>query len=180
MRGIFGRGLRVGSAEIKLGLCMTLSRAKELSRKAVANQRLTAQQRRFAEAYVESGNRDLALRAAGYTPYRQTAQGLLAKPQVIAEVRRQEELRLNLECLPAAINLLQRALTDDTFPANSRVAAAKIVMDRTIGKEDAAAGKEPHEMTAEELQRAIEQLEREAGNRAKVINPDASKDDVFE
>ena len=53
-------------------------------------------------------------------------------------------------------------------------------MDRTIGKEDAAAGKEPHEMTAEELQQAIEQLEREAGNRAKVINPSASKDDVFE
>lgn len=129
---------------------------------------------------MQTGNRKFALQTAGYSPYKQTAQNLMQRPQVIAEVRRQEELRLNLECLPAAINLLQRALTDDTFPANSRVAAAKIVMDRTIGKEDAAAGKEPHEMSAEELQRAIEQLEREAGNRAKVINPDASKDDVFE
>lgn len=129
---------------------------------------------------MESGNRDYALRAAGYSPHRQTAQGLINKTQVIAEVRRQEELRLNLECLPAAVGLLQRALTDDSFPANARVSAAKIVMDRTIGKEDAAAGKEPHEMTAEELQRAIEQLEREAGNRAKVINLDASEPDVFE
>lgn len=151
-----------------------------MSQKGVVDQRLTLQQRRFAEAFVETGNRDYALRKAGYAPHRPTATKLMERPQVIAEVRRQEELRLNLECLPAAINLLQRALTDDTFPANSRVAAAKIVMDRTIGKEDAAAGKEPHEMTAEELQRAIEQLEREAGNRAKVINPDASKDDVFE
>lgn len=104
----------------------------------------------------------------------------MRKAHIIAEVRRQEELRLNLEALPAAVSLLTRAVTDDTFPANARVSAAKIIMDRTIGKEDAAAGKEPHEMTAEELQRAIEQLEREAGNRAKVINPDARKDDVFE
>lgn len=127
-----------------------------------------------------SGDKHSALRRAGYSPHIQTADKMMRKAHIMAEVRRQEELRLNLECLPAAISLLQRALTDDTFPANSRVAAAKIVMDRTIGKEDAAAGKEPHEMTAEELQRAIEQLEREAGNRAKVINPDASKDDVFE
>lgn len=151
-----------------------------MSEKAVTKQKLTRKEAIFAEVMAISGDKHSALRRAGYAPHIQTADKMMRKAHIIAEVRRQEEMRLNLECLPAAINLLRRALTDDTFPANSRVAAAKIVMDRTIGKEDAAAGKEPHEMTAEELQRAIEQLEREAGNRAKVINPDASKGDVFE
>lgn len=127
-----------------------------------------------------TGSKQYALQTAGYSPHVQTADKMMRKAHIIAEVRRQEELRLNLEALPAAVSLLTRAVTDDTFPANARVSAAKIIMDRTIGKDDAAAAKEPHEMSAEELQRAIEQLEREAGNRAKVINPDASKDDVFE
>lgn len=142
--------------------------------------KFTGRQQVFVDALAATGDKTYALRKAGYSGHVQAADRLLRDPAVAAAIRHRENERLHTECLPAAVDLLRKAVTDDSFPANSRVTAAKIILDRTLGAQDAAAAKEPHEMTAEELQRAIEQLEREAGNRAKVINPDASEPDVFE
>lgn len=135
----------------------------------------TKQEKVFAEAYADSGNGCLAAQAAGYAVPRTAASKLLARPLVVAEVRRIQTERLNNELLPAAIGLLQRVLTDETEQTRNRIAAAKIVLDRTLGAADAAAdAKEPHEMTADELAARIARLRQrqaEIAGAAQDVTP---------
>ena len=155
-------------------------------RKAAA----TAQEQVFAAAFADTQNGTIAAQVAGYAVPRTAAPKLLARPLVLAEIKRREAERLHGELLPAAINLLHKVLTDETEQTRNRIAAAKIVVDRTLGAADAAAdAKEPHEMTADELAARIARLRQrqaELAGAAIDVTPqiedsaDASSDGVFD
>jgi hypothetical protein len=131
---------------------------------------LTPQERKVAGVYAVTGDQ-------GYTAYKAAisqpgASKALSRPAVQAEIARLQVERLFTEALPAAVSCLVSLIKNEKAPAGARVQAAKVVMDRTLGAGDAAHGKEPHEMSGEELARAINELTRVAADRAKVVTID--------
>lgn len=150
-------------------------------RKRVFTNAPTRQEARFAEAVVSTNNPVFAASAAGYAQPPSAATKLMARPTVIAEIRRVESERLFGQLLPAALDLLQRVLTDDKENSRTRVAAAKIVLDRTLGAADLAAdAKEPHEMTADELAARIlrlRQRQAELAEGARDVTPAGEEPD---
>lgn len=132
---------------------------------------LTRQEKVFAETIAGTGDKHYAAAKAGYSQPAVGAHRALARPIVHAEIARIQTDRLFNELLPAAINCLAEIIASPKAPAGARVQAAKLVMDRTLGGDDARQGKEPHEMTGEELANAIDQLERIAAERAKPVQP---------
>lgn len=148
------------------------------------NGKLNMQERKFAATYAETGNAVYAAEKAGYSSPRQSASQKLASPIIQAEVRARQLARLNNELLPLALDNLEAILRNDKASERGKIMAAKIVLDKAGGA-DATNGKEPHEMTGDELQAAIERLRREASERAKPVQviehePDTvAKDDLF-
>lgn len=134
---------------------------------------LNRQQKAFAERMATTGDPVYSAAKAGYSSPAPRASQNLALPHVQAEIARLQVERLFREALPAAVTCLVSIIQNDKAPAGARVQAAKVVMDRTLGTEDAARGKEPHEMTGEELARAIDELTRIASDRAKPIQIEA-------
>jgi hypothetical protein len=105
----------------------------------------------------------------------------LARPAVQAEIARQQVERLFTDALPAAVDCLVSIIRSDKAPAGARVQAAKVVLDRTLGTDEAGKAKEASEMSPEELAREIEKLTRIASDRAKqVIDVEPNPADIFE
>lgn len=139
---------------------------------------LSRQERLFAKAYAESGNRKEAAEKAGYKGAAMAACRQLAKPHVLAEIARVQQERLAVVVLPLAVNCVQEILTNTKAPAGARIQAAKLVFDRTLGAQDALGGKEPHEMTGSELADAIAKLEAMAASKARPIEDATVVDDT--
>ncbi|RWA81484.1 MAG: hypothetical protein EOQ31_31560 [Mesorhizobium sp.] len=114
-----------------------------------------------------TGDPTHSARIAGYAHPQPRGSDNLRKPAVQAEIRAQQLARLHNDLLPLAINTLQTALTDAVVPWGSKMVAAKIVLDRVYAPGEAGAGKDPAEMSGDELQSAIDRLRREASERAK-------------
>lgn len=133
------------------------------------NGKLTRQESAFSAAMAATGDPVYAARKAGYPSPQQRSSQNLAKPAVQAEIRAQQLARLHNDLLPLAINTLQTALTDAVVPWGSKMVAAKIVLDRVYAPGEAGAGKDPAEMSGDELQSAIDRLRREASERARPI-----------
>jgi hypothetical protein len=93
------------------------------------------------------------------------------RPAVQAEIARQTQKLLFEDILPLAVSAHRRILTDPRAPAGAVVQAVKLAYDRTLGSDEAGKGKEPHEMTPDELAQSIATLERIAAARAKPVNP---------
>ena len=130
--------------------------------------RLTQKERAFSQALAETGSVQYAAQQAGYKSSSSIWE-VQQRPEVIDLVRRQQDARIVCDLLPLAVQTLADILQDSKAPAGARVTAAKVVMDRGLGRDDAAAGKAPHEMTADELRRAIEGLQRVVSDRSKPI-----------
>lgn len=142
--------------------------------------RLGRQERTFAAAFAVTGDKTYAATKAGYSQPAVGAHRALSRPAVLAEIAKQQQERLFSDVLPAAIQCLSDIITNDKAPAGARVQAAKVVLDRTLGVDDPRQGKEPHEMTGEELARAIAELERIASDRAKPVAAiEEAAEDVF-
>lgn len=131
--------------------------------------RMTPQERVFSEKMAATGDKHYSAYAAGYSQPAVGAHRALQRPAIQAEIARIQQERLFNELLPAAVNCLSEIITSPKMPAGARVQAAKLVFDRTLGADDARQGKEPHEMTGEELANAINTLERIAAERAKPV-----------
>lgn len=148
--------------------------------------KMTPQERVFAEKYAVTGDKTYSAAVAGYAHPRQRGVNVFAKPEIQAEIRKEQVMRLFKEALPAAVNCLVSIITDSKAPAGARVQASKVVFDRTLGTQEGQEGKEPHEMTSEEIAKAIAQLEQVAFERAKPIENAQSaqavrkSDDIFE
>lgn len=128
--------------------------------------RLTPQERVFSRAVAETQSPQFAAHKAGYRGVSAPA-NVMARPAVQAEIARIQTERLFSEALPLAVNAVVSILQSETAPAGSRVQAAKLVFDRTLGTDEAGKRKEPHEMSPEELAAAIAELKRLAADRAK-------------
>lgn len=140
--------------------------------------RFTSQQARFIEASAAGMKPvDAAVRAGYAVPKIQGYQAL-AKPEILEAIRREQAAKLVQEGLPVAINTLITIARDEKQPANARIAASKVIVDRGLGADDPAAGKSPDQMTADELQRAIDALNSKMvaiSDKARlVLEPDPS------
>lgn len=131
---------------------------------------ITYAEQRIADVMAGKVNRTYLAAAAGVSPTSGAVDKALARPAVQEEIRRQQVARLFQEALPAAVQCLVSIMTDAKAPAGARVQASKVVLDRTLGDKDEGQRKEPHEMSAEEIAKAIDELERVAASRAKPLD----------
>lgn len=138
--------------------------------------KLARTEKKIAEAYAKTGDRAYAGFAAGVSPISGTIGKALQRPAVQAEIARQQQEILFRDALPAAVNCLISIVNDVKAAAGARVQASKVILDRTLGQDDAFGGKEPHEMTAEELAKALAEaklraaaLESAKADRARPI-----------
>jgi len=150
--------------------------------------KMTAQERKFSQVYADTGSVGYAAEKAGYAFPHVSGSKALARPAVQESIKRQQLARLNNELLPLALDTLETILTNPKATDSNKNTAAGLVMKYSVGSTGEGEAKEPHEMTAEELQAQIARLRTEAAERAKpvlVIEPNepSSIDDtgsVFE
>lgn len=144
------------------------------------NGRLTPQEREFSRVVAATRDPAYAAKKAGYRGSAASSE-VMARPAIQSEIARIQTERLFSEALPLAVNAVVSILQSETAPAGSRVQAAKLVFDRTLGTDEAGKRKEPHEMSPEELAAAIAALKRLAADRAKpIIDAEASDDEPEE
>lgn len=138
--------------------------------------RLTPREKKFAEHFADSNDLRYSAEKAGFALSGIESNGwrALQRPEVQAVIRAQQSARLVSEALPAAVNCLVNILKDGKAAAGARVSAAKVVLDRVYGVDATGERKDPSEMSAEELGRAIEKLQQEASERAKIIEGDVN------
>jgi hypothetical protein len=134
--------------------------------------RTTTQERIFVKTYVETQNGVIAAEKAGYAQPATSASKNLAKPALLAEIQRQQSERLINEVLPLAVGRHVALLKDPNTVGASLNKAIELAYKYGLAKADAADGREPHEMTAAELAKAIDTLENVAAQRAKLVEPE--------
>jgi hypothetical protein len=110
-----------------------------------------------------------AARRAGYARPDVSAYQAIARPEILAAIKREQAAKLIQEGLPIAIATLIELASDGKQPGSVRIQASKVIVDRGLGSDDPAARKDPSEMTREELDRAIEALKRKAADAAKPV-----------
>lgn len=131
---------------------------------------MTEREAIFAGYMAATGDATYSAAKAGYPRPPVDGWKRAHNPALMENVRRVQMARLNNDLLPAALDLIERVILDDKENTRNRLTAAKIVVDRTLGQvQDGAESKEPHEMTAAELQARIERLRREQADRAKPV-----------
>lgn len=131
--------------------------------------KMTPQERTFAAQYAATGDKVYSATKAGYGSPATRASVALQRPAVQAEIARQQQEILFREALPAAVKCLIEIATDNKAAAGARVQASKVILDRTLGVNEAMGGKEAHEMTAEEIAKAIDELKRLAADKARPV-----------
>lgn len=142
--------------------------------------RPTPQERAAIEAFVATGSKEQAGKAAGYAFPLQGASKALARPAIAAEVARLQLERIANELLPIAVDVHMELLTNKATPAGAKVQAVKLAYDRAFGSQDAAGGKQPHEMTGAELASEIEKLKRRKADLATpILEAEPGADGVF-
>lgn len=140
---------------------------------------LSSQQKAFAGHYAVTGDAVYSAAKAGYSSPAPRASQNLALASVQAEIARRQVERLFDEALPAAVDCLVSIIRSEKAPAGARVQAAKVVLDRTLGSDEAGKAKEPSEMTPEELSHEIDKLTRIASERARPVANGSQEHDVF-
>lgn len=131
--------------------------------------RATPQERVFVERFAATGDKAYAAEKAGYAHPLIAAHKALARPGNQSEIARLQLERLFSVILPLAIEQHESALRDPGTPAGAKAQLIKLAYDRTLGADDKAAEKEPHEMTAEEIDARIAKLRQAAADRAKPV-----------
>lgn len=135
---------------------------------------LTPKERVLAKEIGAHGDIGYASRKAGYA-FTTAATKALSRTDVQAEIRRVQLDRMLDEALPLAVDCIVGLLKDKNAPAGARVSAAKLTFDQVAAQSGIdPMRKEPHEMSADELARAIEIMEAhrvKIADKAKVIEP---------
>lgn len=127
------------------------------------------QERTFIQRYVATGDAQRAAAEAGYSQPRSQGYQALARPNVQAEVFRLQMERLTNEALPLAIDTLVACMRAPAAPWAAKNQAAKIALEYTAGRDGAGKDKDPHEMTADELNERIAALEARKVELARPI-----------
>lgn len=148
---------------------------------------LTRRERQFSAAYAQLGSVTEAAKKAGYANHTGGVNAL-KRQDVNAEIARIQAERLFNEVLPLAVQVHIDLLSNPATPAGARVQAVKLAYDRTLGSDQASADKQPHEMTPQELQKALDDarlkaaaLESVKADRARpIVEGEAAEPDIFE
>lgn len=133
------------------------------------NGHYTKQENRFIDEMVRTGDKTYSATKAGYAHPRSNGATIAAKDTIDAAIRQRSAARLQNEAVPIAIDVLIEIMLDRKQPGNTRVNAADKTMKYANVAGEAGEGKEPHEMTADELARAIERLNQIKADRARPI-----------
>lgn len=133
------------------------------------NGRLTKQENRFVNEMVRTGDKPYSAHKAGYRHAAAHAAEIAARPAIDAEIRQRSAAKLQNEAVPIAIDVLIEIMLDKKQPGSTRVNAADKALKHANAGVEGAEGKEPHEMTADELARAIERLNQVKADRARPI-----------
>ncbi len=142
------------------------------------NGRLSPQEQRLIPAFVATGDVAEAGRRAGYA-HTPSAHNALARPEIRGEVMRQQLNRLTNEVLPLALDRLVTLLTDPKTPHGAQATAVNIALKYAVGDREASGGKEPHEMTADELAQEIDRLRSIKADKARPVLEAEPIADVF-
>lgn len=86
----------------------------------------------------------------------------LQRPSVQAEIMREQTRILFETALPLAVGRLVRILEDDRIRPSDHNQAIKIALAHTLGGAGAADAKDPHEMTPDELAKALAEAKLKA------------------
>ncbi len=128
--------------------------------------RQTPQEAAWIDHMARTGDPVYAASKAGYAaPYTSAGQ-LQKRPEIMADVRARM-LRVATANGVAILERLVEITLAPTSKASDAIAAAKVLLPLAMGTD--AERKAPHEMSGDELQRAIDQLRREASERAHKI-----------
>lgn len=148
---------------------------------------MTEQQKVFAKAYADTGLSGHSARVAGYAHPDTNAHKVLAQPLVQQTVRQIQERRILNDLMPKALNLLEKAITDETWKPEVRIRAAAEVRQwygQITG--DGLKDKAPEDMTPGELNDRIAALrarQAQLADGARIIEGEAIEDaqegDVF-
>lgn len=141
--------------------------------------KMTAQERKFSQVYADTGSSAYSATKAGYAVPDVAGSKVLARPAVQESIKRQQLARLNNELLPLALDTIEGILRNPKATDSNKATVAGLVMKYSVGTAgEGGQEKEPHEMTADELQQQIARLRREAAERARpVIDVEASSID---
>lgn len=137
-------------------------------------------------AIAATGDKGFARHVSGFT--RDGVDKALARPAVQAEIVREQTRILYQDILPLAVSRLQRILGDDKIRPSDHNQAIKIALAHTLGGAGAADAKDPHEMTPDELAKALAEakikaaaLESVKADRARpVVEIEADPPGVFD
>jgi phage terminase small subunit len=130
--------------------------------------RFSPQESKFIQAYAATNNAIYSAEKAGYSQPDAQAYQALARPKVKAEIARLQAERITNEILPLAVDQHKALLSSNTTPAGAKVQAIKLAYDHALGA-GATEGKSPHDMTGDELNRALDRLKGEAAIRATPV-----------
>ena len=134
------------------------------------NGAMTPMEKRFVVEAARTGEPVYAAARAGFKSPDMQGSQVMNRPAIREAIRREQLARLNNDLLPLAISTLQQIMTDPKATERGRLTATALVLKHTVGAAvDATEAKEPHEMSAAELQQRIEALRREAADRAKPV-----------
>lgn len=131
--------------------------------------RLSPMQRTFARHMADTGDATYAASKAGYAQPMTRGSENKSDPDIAGEVRRLARDKLRTEGAEVGVRVLIEIASDAKQPAGARVQAAdKLVRHSGISAEGSD-GLEPHEMTADQIARAIDELTRAAASGAKPV-----------
>ena len=145
----------------------------------------TPRERKLVEVYAVTGDQRYSAQKAGFAGQSGAAMAL-QRPAIQEEIRRVQMERLFQDVLPLAVRQHLALLEDPKTPAGAKVQAIKLAYDRTLGSQEGAESKAPHEMTADEIQRELTAsklrlaaLESAKADMAKPVI-EAKVDELFE
>jgi hypothetical protein len=130
------------------------------------NGHFTQQERAFVRHMASTSDQTYAAAKAGYRAPQVRGSEMMAKPAIKNAVMAEAERILRDELLPLALETHKRLLSDKATPAGAQVTAVKLAYDRTLGVDDGKQAKEPSEMTYDELQASIEELQQQRDSLA--------------
>lgn len=131
------------------------------------NGRLSRRELRVAEALAATGG-DVAEAARRSGSSVSNVYKATHRPAIQAMVRQEQQARLFNEILPLAIEAHIKLLTDPATPAGARAQAVGLAYKHALPGADLE-GKDPSEMTGDELARELQRLKRELSDRAKPV-----------
>lgn len=149
---------------------------------------VTRQEKAFAEAYAVSGDVPLSSLKANISRPDTNGYRVLARPIVQQTIRQIQERRILNDLMPAALNLLERAIGDETWKPEVRLKAAAEVRQWYGQVTGGGAGdKAPEDMSPDELAARIATLrarQAQLAEGAKVIDAEPVEEppngDVFD